>query len=318
MHVDFLGHSAEDLMKRLDRDGIDKCWLLSWEEHDSTNPLYQHLSIANVAATFQAYPDRVIPFCAPDPKSPGAAARVRTLSSQGFRGCGELKASVRWDSPEVGELLSVLNELRMPLVFHMQEGHTVHKSTKQAEALFAKLYDSSRLHGLSGKSLRALEKLYWPLARMRKRMEVDFPGYMLDFASLELRVREFRDLPFVAHGPLVWQRPLTAADAGGDSGKEHLPGCGPLCHLLENYSNVYADLSGGCGYAALVRDPDISRRFLMRFSDRLLYGTDNCKLGLDRFIHSLNLGKKAEERIFGTNASGLLPAPVTQAPLVSL
>lgn len=43
---------------------------------------------------------------------------------------------------------------------------------------------------------------------------------------------------------------------------------------LSDYANMYADLSAGSGYNALLRDPEHGRAFIERHQDKLLYGSD--------------------------------------------
>jgi predicted TIM-barrel fold metal-dependent hydrolase len=43
---------------------------------------------------------------------------------------------------------------------------------------------------------------------------------------------------------------------------------------MEQYPNLWADLSAGSGYNALARDPAFAPRFLECFHGKLLFGTD--------------------------------------------
>lgn len=50
--------------------------------------------------------------------------------------------------------------------------------------------------------------------------------------------------------------------------------------LLSDYPNLYGDLSAGSGLNALTRDPEFTRGFLARHTDRLLWGSDcDCRDG---------------------------------------
>lgn len=44
--------------------------------------------------------------------------------------------------------------------------------------------------------------------------------------------------------------------------------------LLQNYPNMYADMSAGSGLGALTRDEEHAREFLKRHQDKLVYGSD--------------------------------------------
>jgi predicted TIM-barrel fold metal-dependent hydrolase len=49
---------------------------------------------------------------------------------------------------------------------------------------------------------------------------------------------------------------------------------GRLPALMEKYPNLLCDLSAVCAYNAITRDPEFGLRFLERFHERILYGTD--------------------------------------------
>ena len=52
---------------------------------------------------------------------------------------------------------------------------------------------------------------------------------------------------------------------------------GRLVELLRKYDNLYCDVSAGSGMNAFMRDPDFTERFIVEFSDRILYGCDICQ-----------------------------------------
>ena len=115
---------------------------------------------------------------------------------------------------------------------------------------------------------------------------------MLDFASLETTLKDFRDVKFVAHGMMFWK--YYSSDATRD--EEWLPvgpvkGEGIIWRLLRDYPNLYADFSSGSGINALKRDRQIARSFLSQFEDKILYGTDNLFTGQKEYIDSLGLDK---------------------------
>jgi predicted TIM-barrel fold metal-dependent hydrolase len=77
--------------------------------------------------------------------------------------------------------------------------------------------------------------------------------------------------------------------------------------LLEQYPNLYADLSAGSGLRALSRDPAHARDFLTRFADRLLFARDYYGDELHTFLESLDLPKDVQEQIYFQNAQKLVP-----------
>ncbi len=67
MHVNLNGWTLKDIIGYLDRERIDFCWLLSWEEVNPGPWGYKHLPVEDISEAFQKYPSRIIPFYAPDP-----------------------------------------------------------------------------------------------------------------------------------------------------------------------------------------------------------------------------------------------------------
>jgi len=91
MHVNFNGWTLQHIIKYLDRERIDCCWLLTWEEMNPGPWAYTHLSVADVWAAYQQYPDRIVPFYAPDPRRPETAELLEQWHARGIRGCGDSK-----------------------------------------------------------------------------------------------------------------------------------------------------------------------------------------------------------------------------------
>ena len=129
----------------------------------------------------------------------------------------------------------------------------------------------------------------------------------MDFEQLEKRLKKYPKIKFVGHGPFYWkgissdynQRPETYPSGP-------IPGEGPICRLLETYENMYADLSGRSGFFAINRDRAFTERFLEKFQQKILFGTDNYDLHLMEYLESLNLSAQARKRIYGENAAQLI------------
>ena len=113
---------------------------------------------------------------------------------------------------------------------------------------------------------------------------VDPPG----FPGLERMLRQFPQTVFVGHGQRFW------AEISGDATPDQFsvypkgpvkPG-GAIVRLLEQYPNLYADLSAGSAYNALTRDPDpaFAGGFLTRFRKKLFFGTDLCRTDQSRAV----------------------------------
>jgi predicted TIM-barrel fold metal-dependent hydrolase len=302
MHVNLNRLGLNNLVSYLDRERIDCCWLLTWEEAHPGKWPYQHLSIEDVFDAYSKYPSRFIPMYAPDPAVEDAAIKLESWHGKGIRGCGELKSTLNWDSPMVRRLLATAAKLGVPVVFHMEEARSI--STPRSSAIHDRLLCAA---------LRVAARTY-PLKNRLERL--NFPGYMLDFASLERALNDFPQLNFVAHGLMFWKN--ISADA--PLRRESLP-TGPVTvegiiwRLLREHPNLYADISGSSGFNALSRDPVNARTFLTTFADKILYGTDNVLVGQRGFLDSLGLSSRTYSRLYGENACSLISSsPHCTAP----
>jgi len=308
IHVNLGGMSLKDIIRYLDKEKIDLCWLLSWEEINPGHWEYKHLTIESVYEAYLKYPLRLIPFYAPDPHKKQASAELNDWYQRGIRGCGELKATLNWNSIEINTLLKTIEKLRLPLVFHMEESR--YYEIPYTEAIFDKiifygLRTKRKIYQIPKYFLRLLVNNYAPIRS--KGRSYYFPGYMLDFASLESSLIEYPNINFVAHGLMFWKYISSAHNENYESlPKGPINGEGVIWRLLRQYPNLYADLSGPSGINALTRDPQNAKTFLSQFQSKILYGTDNCMNGQRSFIDSLNLSEEAYKNIYGLNANKLV------------
>jgi predicted TIM-barrel fold metal-dependent hydrolase len=99
---------------------------------------------------------------------------------------------------------------------------------------------------------------------------LDKPG----LPGLENALKAHPDCRFVGHGPGWWASISgDASDLGGYPKTKVAPG-GAIDKLMDEYPNIYGDLSAGSGAGALSRDLDFAREFLVRRQDRIMFGTD--------------------------------------------
>jgi predicted TIM-barrel fold metal-dependent hydrolase len=308
MHVNLKGFSIETIVKYLDKEKIDCCWLLTWEETNPGNWHYQHLSVEDVYQAHLKYPSRVIPFYAPDPHRSDAAVDLEHWYQKGIRGCGELKATLNWDSDGVKSILQMTRKLKLPIVFHMEASeyrHIPYSSTVFDKLLCYGLNTERKIIQIPKRVLQNLVDNFKPLKnRVRSYF---FPGYMLDFASLEITLRDYPDVNLVAHGPMFWK--YISDDATKQT--RILP-IGPvnskglIWRLLQDYPNLYADIAGASGLNALTRDRENARKFLSAFENKIFFGTDNLMHKHREFLDSLGLSKSICKKIYGENALSLV------------
>jgi predicted TIM-barrel fold metal-dependent hydrolase len=138
----------------------------------------------------------------------------------------------------------------------------------------------------------------------------DTPG----LPRLEHALKAFPKLAFIGHAAGFW------ASISGDAKMKDFgrypniptrtaPG-GALDRLMAKYPNLHGDLSEPGGYAAIARDIEFGKKFLVRRSDQLLFGTDflmpDQEVPHFKLYDSLKLPEKVEAKIFRDNAIRLL------------
>ncbi len=142
----------------------------------------------------------------------------------------------------------------------------------------------------------------------------------LGLPGLERALQRFPDLIFIGHSQPFW------AEISGDLTPEQrntypkgpvAPG-GTVPRLMETYSNLYCGWDAGSGYNALTRDPEFGWKFMERFQDRILFGTDICDPSNDhrhaeylrRSFQEGRISEQAFENISGRNAARLFRIPI--------
>ena len=83
---------------------------------------------------------------------------------------------------------------------------------------------------------------------------------------------------------------------------------GKLWTYLDNYPNLWCDLSAGSALNAISRDPAVGRKFLLRYPDRCLFARDYFDGRLHEFIRACKLPDAVYRKIMSGNALRLVPA----------
>ncbi len=85
---------------------------------------------------------------------------------------------------------------------------------------------------------------------------------------------------------------------------------GKIDYLLEEYPNMYADLSAMSAYNALTRDNEVTRQFLAKHHEKLIFGLDRFVREEDPLmidiIKRIELPSHMAHAIFKGNAEKLL------------
>ncbi len=115
---------------------------------------------------------------------------------------------------------------------------------------------------------------------------------------LESALKKYPTLIFIGHSQPFWIE--ISADAPDDAELRNQWGSGTVVPpgrieiLLDSYENLYCDLSANSGGMAILRDEKFGLRFLEKYQDRLLFGTD---LTNSKMVYPLSgwLDRKAAE-----------------------
>lgn len=226
---------------------------------------------------------------------------------EGFAGCGELKVPYRWDDEIMQPLLEFLNENKLPVIFHMERARKIFLARKElgADWLFKRLINE-RFNGRTAHYILMLKNKTGFLKNYLNKRLIDFPGYLQDFSSLEMVLKKYDQIHFIAHGPDIWNN----FSIPSNDYLFHQTGAykrkGKLWELLNTYDKLYCDLSGLSAYNALNRNQDASKEFLNSLHKKLLFGTDNMDLGLKEFLENLKLESKILDAIYSKNAAYIL------------
>jgi predicted TIM-barrel fold metal-dependent hydrolase len=266
--------TVDGLLKLMDKHDIEKAVVLPLVSPESSP--YPQTSEAALDA-YKAHPDRIIPFCAVDPRCTtgnpnrfghvegvkGMKEILKRYKDQGARGMGEHKVGLPFDDRLMMFLYEACADLELPILFHL---------------------DDIRSPDVPG------------LPRLQHALEA-FPG-----------------LPFIGHAAGFWAS-ISGDAKMEDFGRYPkiptpvAPG-GALDKIMDRYANLYGDLSEPGGYCAIARDEKFGRDFLIRRADRLLFGTDFLMADQEvpqfDLFDSLKLPDEVQAKIFRGNAIRLL------------
>lgn len=279
-HPDWYGHDMDKVLANMERHGIERTWMLSWEApRDEYDPAYNAvmpdydgigpISFARCAAYATSYPDKFVLGYAPDPRLPDAIDRLKmAIDLYGVRVYGELKLRMTYDNPDALRMFRFCGGKGLPVVVHIDYE-----------------FDTGS---------RYPRPNWW---------------YGGGIEAFERAVRACPGTMFLGHAPGFW------AHISGDDLYDKtaypsgpvLPG-GKVESMLRENPNLYCDISAGSGVHALGRDREYARRFLIEFQDRVLYGRDYFDNRHQEFLNSLGLPEEVLAKIYAGNALRLVPA----------
>ncbi|MGQ9790128.1 MAG: amidohydrolase family protein [Armatimonadota bacterium] len=232
----------DDLMARLDDEGIDKAVLLPWpaspEGLQFPGVFQPQPDIVSQIREARRYPDRIIPFGNVDPRWGGNTAKTdfswlfERFVEMGCAGIGEVSPNLPYDDPRVVNMFRQCGEWDFPVTIH---------ATGVGEGQYGLIDEPGSPH---------------LLGLLKQAPQTVIIGHGQGFwAQISADVSPL-DMLGYPKGPIRRE--------------------GMVQKLLRDFPNMYADISAHSGYNALTRDPEYGVRFLNEFQDKLLFGTDVC------------------------------------------
>ena len=234
--------TLENLIERLDDEGIDKAVLLptslSSEAQFAGSLLAGAKNEFEQVAEATAFSDRIIPFGNLDPRWCGNRSNadfsllIEKFIEMGCVGIGEMVAHLEFDDPRTVNVFRQCGGYDLPVLFH---------GIGRGEGQYGLIDDvgSPRLAAL---------------------------------------LEQAPDTIIIGHGQGFWAEiadGITPKDKLGRP-RGRIAAEGSVPRLLRRFPNLYCDISAGSGYNALTRDPEFGVGFINEFQDRLMFGTDVC------------------------------------------
>ncbi|TAM81989.1 MAG: amidohydrolase [Acidobacteria bacterium] len=105
-------------------------------------------------------------------------------------------------------------------------------------------------------------------------LHFEYHHYNLELENLEKVLKRFPKVNFIGHAQTWWGHISANLNATTMYPKGPVKPGGLVDKLLANYPNIYGDLSADSGLNAVTRDPEFSRGFLERHSQKLIWGSD--------------------------------------------
>ncbi len=285
-HVFWHGRDDAGLIADMDAHGIEKAWILTWEESigdlrgnwaSKLDPRHKRfgegvaLPLEGVIEAARRYPDRFIAGYCPHPLDPDACGKLEAAAEIfSVKVCGEWKFCLPFDDARCLQLFRKAGELGLPVVLHLDVPYLPPKGGKYV-----------------GNGL--------------------WKGGTID--NLERALQACPGTNFIGHAPGFWREMAGNADEIDAAYlKPPLQPGGRLPGMFDRYPNLYADLSAGSALRALQADPKVARELLATRPDRFLFGRDFYGSDLADFLATLDLPQEVWDKIGRENAERLLPA----------
>ncbi len=289
-HPYWYGYSTEEYIKNMDECKIDVTCLLTWESpEDEYDPKYNAvlpdvgkvggpINLESCLKLRNHAKDRFVLGYAPDPRKEDCIDKLLfAKKTYGVKLYGELKLRMAYDNLDAIRAFRVCGKENLPVLVHLDDEWHA--------------YD------------RYPRPNYW---------------YGGGIYALERVLKRCPDTAIVGHAPAFW------AYISGEE-EEFIPPYrttpvvkgGKLIQLLDDYPNLYCDISAGSGRIALTRDPEFTQEFLTKYQDRVLFGRDYYDDLHRPFIEDLRIDDTVKEKIFYKNAIKLLDLKVKNNRIIT-
>ncbi|NOY76677.1 MAG: amidohydrolase family protein [Calditrichaeota bacterium] len=160
-------------------------------------------------------------------------------------------------------------------------------------------------------------KLYEACEKLEIPVLIHIDGFRnwddLGLPGLERVLKAFPSLILIAHA-LHWWSEISGdvrEEDRSDYPRRPVAAGGRVEELLQNYPNLYGDLSANSGLNALTRDPDFTPGFLRRNQDKLLFGSDLVYRGqpisLPDVLDNSGVEDAVLQKIYYSNSQRILP-----------
>lgn len=136
-----------------------------------------------------------------------------------------------------------------------------------------------------------------------------------NLSGLERALDKYPDIKFFGHSAEFWSR-ISGDKQYRDYPKGPIEPDGPVVRLLEQYDNLYGDMSAGSGLNAMTRDPKFTAWFMDKFQDRLMFGMDTSRVIpketvtlselMDRLLSDGTITQQVYDKICWDNAAKAL------------
>ncbi len=148
--------------------------------------------------------------------------------------------------------------------------------------------------------------LHFDLAYRRPGTRTWWYGGNID--NFENLLRQCPETNFLGHAPGFWCH-ISNDNLGETTSYPKapvIPG-GRIEKMLEKYENLYLDCSAGSCLNALQRDPEYTKKLMLQYPDRFLFGRDDFDNNLVEFMDTLGMPEDFLEKFYHENAERLLP-----------